>query len=111
MAKRYHARVRGLPDEQALRALREGVPLGDGTLSRPATVRVLGTTHGGGSTWIEIVLTEGKNRQVRRMGAAVGHEVEELARVAIGGLELGLLPSGRWRALEPAEIARLTERA
>jgi 23S rRNA pseudouridine2605 synthase len=103
----YHARVRGVPDEEALRALREGLPLDDGALTRPARVRALGSRAG--TTWLEIVLTEGKNRQVRRMGAAVGHEVEELVRVRVGELsleELGLAP-GEWRELDGAEVARL----
>jgi pseudouridine synthase len=104
--KRYHARVRGVPDEEAVRALREGVPLGDGSASRPATVRPLGTARAG-STWLEIVLTEGKNRQVRRMCAAVGHDVEELVRVAVGRLEIGDLAPGQWRQLEPADVASL----
>jgi 23S rRNA pseudouridine2457 synthase len=62
------------------------------------------------STWLEIVLTEGKNRQVRRMSAAVGHEVEALVRVGIGALaldDLGLAP-GEWRELRADEVARLT---
>jgi len=88
--KTYHARVRGLPEDAALRVLREGTPLGDGSLTRPAEVRTLGVARGG-SSWLEIVLTEGKNRQVRRMCAAVGHEVEELVRVRIGRLCLGNL--------------------
>ncbi len=69
--KTYHARVRGLPDAEALRALREGVRLEDGTLTREARVKLIGTARGqaAGSTWLELVLTEGKNRQVRRMGA------------------------------------------
>jgi 23S rRNA pseudouridine2605 synthase len=104
--KTYHVRVRGLPDPQALRVLRSGVPLDDGVLTRPASVRLLGAARGG-STWLEIVLTEGKNRQVRRMCRAVGHEVEELVRVRIGGLALGDLPRGAWRALAPEEVARL----
>jgi 23S rRNA pseudouridine2605 synthase len=104
--KRYHARVAGVPEGEALRALREGVPLGDGTLSRPARVRALGAVPGG-TSWLEIVLTEGRNRQVRRMCAAVGHDVEELSRVAIGSLELGDLAPGEWRRLAPAELARL----
>ena len=107
--KTYHVRVEGVPDEQALRALREGVPLGDGSLSRPARVRVLGAARGG-TAWLEIVLTEGRNRQVRRMCAAVGHEVRELARVAIGALTLGDLPAGRHRLLTPAERRGLEER-
>jgi 23S rRNA pseudouridine2605 synthase len=119
--KTYHVRVAGVPDGEALRALREGVPL-DGTLTRPARVRVLGTTRGAanerpeprrrgspapggqGSTWLEIVLTEGRNRQVRRMGAAVGHDVLELVRVRIGRLGLGDLAPGEWRELGPEEV-------
>src|SRR5258708_2511463 len=106
VAKTYHARVGGVPGEAALRILREGVTLSDGTVTRPARVRPLGTARGG-HTWLEIVLTEGRNRQVRRMCAAVGHLVEELVRVRVGGLALGELAPGRWRRLEPEEVARL----
>jgi len=91
---------------EALRALREGVPLGDEGITRPAKVRVKGTARTGG-TWLEIVLTEGKNRQVRRMCAALGHEVVELVRVGIGALSLGELSAGEWRRLSPAEVDRL----
>jgi len=117
--KTYHARVVGVPDRESLRALREGLPLGDGTETRPARVRVLGTPSGAaagrqagrgsvaGSTWLEIVLTEGKNRQVRRMGAAVGHEVVELVRVRIGGFDLGDLGPGEWREVGPEEVESL----
>lgn len=115
--KTYHARVRGLPDAEALRALREGLPLDDGKATRPARVRVLGTPRprpgapaDPGSTWLEIVLTEGRNRQVRRMGAAVGHEVVELVRVRIGRLGLGDLAPGEWRELGPEEVERLVAR-
>jgi 23S rRNA pseudouridine2605 synthase len=103
--KTYHARVRGVPDTEAVRALAEGVPLGDGTESRPAVVRPLGTGRDG--CWLEIVLTEGKNRQVRRMCAAVGHDVIELVRVAIGALPLGDLAAGEWRTLEATDLAAL----
>jgi pseudouridine synthase len=105
----YHARVRGVPEDAVLRALREGIPLADGP-TRPARVRVLGAARGadGLSTWLEIVLTEGRNRQVRRMGAAVGHDVLELARVRIGGLDLGDLAPGEWRELTPSEVRRLS---
>jgi 23S rRNA pseudouridine2605 synthase len=105
VAKTYHALVEGVPEPAALQALREGVPLRGGGTTRRAGARVLGTSRGG--TWLEIVLREGKNRQVRRMCAAVGHEVLALTRVAIGGLGLGPLPPGEWRRLDPGEIARL----
>jgi 23S rRNA pseudouridine2605 synthase len=105
VAKTYHARVEGVPDAAALQALREGVPLPGGARSRPAGVRVLGASRAG--TWLEIVLREGKNRQVRRMCAAVGHDVRDLARVAIGGLALGGLAAGEWRRLEKEAVSRL----
>jgi 23S rRNA pseudouridine2605 synthase len=107
--KTYHARVAGMPDAQALRALREGLPLDEDTVTRPAEVRALGTPSGkaAGSTWLEIVLTEGKNRQVRRMGAAVGHDVLVLVRVRIGRLGLGDLAPGEWRELGPEEVKAL----
>jgi 23S rRNA pseudouridine2605 synthase len=104
--KTYHARVQGVPGDPALRILREGVALPDGSLTRPARVRALGAARGGHS-WLEIVLTEGRNRQVRRMCSAVGHPVEELVRVKVGGLALGELPRGSWRRLGPEEVARL----
>ncbi len=104
--KTYHALVEGIPDAEALRVLRTSVPLQDGTLTRPARVHVLGAARGG-STWLEIVLTEGKNRQIRRMLSAVGHEVRKLVRVRIGGLALGDLLPGQWRRLERAEIEAL----
>jgi len=107
--KAYHARLSGVPDAEALRALREGLTLADGTTTRPARVRLIGSARGAlaGSTWIEILLTEGKNRQVRRMCAAVGHEVIELVRVRIGRLGLGALAPGEWRELTPVEVAEL----
>lgn len=107
VAKTYHARVRGVPAEDALDVLRRGITLpDDGTITRPAAVRSLGAQRDG-TAWLAIVLTEGKNRQVRRMCAAIGHDVLDLVRVAIGGLELGDLPPGEWRALTPDEVERL----
>ncbi len=103
--KTYNARVDGQPDAEALRALREGLPL-DGVLTRPAGVRVLGSPRSGG-TWLELVLREGRNRQIRRMCAAVGHEVRELVRVRVGALGLGTLGAGEWRELSADEVAAL----
>jgi len=111
--KTYHARVRGIPDRQALQTLREGVALPDGSATSPARVTVMGTARGAttAETWLEIVLTQGRNRQVRRMCAAVGHEVSALARVAVGALRLGDLPPGAWRRLAPAELRLLSPAA
>jgi 23S rRNA pseudouridine2605 synthase len=114
--KTYHARVRGVPSAEALAVLRAGVTLEDGTRCRPARVRALGVVgrraaaEPEASSWLEITLTEGKNRQVRRMCAMVGHDVQELARVRIGGLTLGDLPRGAWRRLTDDDLARLRRR-
>jgi 23S rRNA pseudouridine2605 synthase len=104
--KTYHVLVQGLPDAATLDALRSGLTLPDGTTTRPATVEVIGAARGRG-VWLEVVLTEGKNRQVRRMCAQVGHDVQALTRVRIGRLDLGDLTPGEWRRLTPADIARL----
>jgi 23S rRNA pseudouridine2605 synthase len=106
--KTYHALVAGLPDAGALDALRGGLALADGTRTRPAVVRVIGTVRGE-KTWLEIVLTEGKNPQVRRMCAHVGHDVESLTRVKLGTLSLDDLAPGEWRRLTPAETKGLVD--
>jgi 23S rRNA pseudouridine2605 synthase len=63
------------------------------------------------SGWLEIVLDEGRNRQIRRMLTASGYTVERLVRVAIGALELGALPKAAWRRLSPEDLAALFLRA
>jgi pseudouridine synthase len=108
----YHARVRGLPDPEALRALSEGLDPGDGVPTRPADVRLLGSPRPdasplSGTSWLELVLTEGRNRQVRRMCAAVGHDVLDLVRVRIGTLDLGDLPPGAWRPLTRGQVVNV----
>ena len=67
----------------------------------PAALEVLGPRH------VRLTLTEGRYHQVRRMFAAVGNHVETLARISVGGLVLGDLPAGEWRALGPHEIAQI----
>jgi len=104
--KRYEVLVKGVPSVEALDVLRAGVDIGDERPTRLARVRVLGSPRAGG-TWLEVVVTEGRNRQVRRMCAAVGHDVLELVRVGIGGLALGPLEPGHWRRLDPREVERL----
>ena len=88
------------PSDEALRSLAEGVELDDG-LTAPARVRRLGAAR------FELVLHEGRNRQVRRMCEAVGHRVRGLHRSVYAGLELGTLAPGDWRELEEAEVRRL----
>lgn len=106
--KTYRAIVRGLPGQTALRKLREGVHLDDGRTA-PAEVTLIGTRSGGAE--IELTIKEGRNRQVRRMCAAVGYPVLELHRVAYGPLALGRLGVGTCRALKPAELDAIRDAA
>ena len=95
--KTYHATLTGELTAEALDTLRGGVDLPDGR-TRPAQVRVLrGETKG---SLVEFILTEGRNRQVRRMAATVGCKVRRLVRVAIGSYALGDLAVGAHRVLE-----------
>jgi 23S rRNA pseudouridine2605 synthase len=100
----YRARVSGRPDEAALRRLREGVELEDGTTA-PARVRRIAPNV------LEITIHEGRKRQVRRMLDAVGHPVVELERIAFGPLRLRGLAPGEHRRLTPAEVERLRQPA
>lgn len=102
--KTYLAQVRGSVRPAAARTLARGVELDDGTTA-PARVVVLDRKKG--SSLVEIVLTEGKNRQVRRMLEAVGHPVVHLVRTAIGPLGVGRLKPGTVRKLSPEEIRGL----
>lgn len=106
--KTYRALVRGLPGPAAVRRLSVGVELDDGR-TRPAEVRVIGTRSGGAE--LELTIKEGRNRQIRRMCAAVGHPVLALERTAYGPLRLGRLQLGAARALKPHEIAALRDAA
>ncbi|MCB9897664.1 MAG: rRNA pseudouridine synthase [Planctomycetes bacterium] len=105
--KVYRALVRGALDDGALAGLRRGIELDDGP-TRPAEVRRL--REGRRGTLLEIVLTEGRNRQVRRMVEAVGSKVRFLKRVRLGSLTLHGVPRGEWRALDPDEVAALRGR-
>lgn len=102
--KKYRVLVRGAVPEEALKTLRRGVELSDRP-ARPKSVSLAGKS--GQNTWVEVVLTEGRNRIVRRMLAAVGLDVLELIRVEEAGISLGALPSGRFRHLTPSEVEHL----
>ena len=100
--KAYRVQLRRPPAEGDLRRLASGVQLDDGPTA-PAEVRRLGERE------IEIVLREGRNRQVRRMAEAIGNDVVALRRVRFGPVELDNLPVGRARRLSEAEAATLWE--
>jgi 23S rRNA pseudouridine2457 synthase len=109
LSKTYWAQVEGEPTEAALAALRAGVDLGD-FVTRPADARRIGEPAGLWprdppiryrakipTAWIELMLREGKNRQVRRMTARVGYPTLRLVRAAIGNIGLDGLAPGQWR--------------
>ena len=102
--KTYHVQVDVLPDAALLAALEQGVDdAGERLAARSA--RLL--RRGERNAWLEIVLDEGRNRQIRRLLAAHGIDVLRLVRVAVGALQLGELPKGAWRELDAAEIDAL----
>lgn len=100
----YVALVPGPVRKRALAELRAGVELDDGW-ARPKRARVLGEEAG--RALLEVVMTEGRKREVRRLLAALGLRVERLARVSYAGVELGDLRQGKWRFLTQQEIGRL----
>jgi 23S rRNA pseudouridine2605 synthase len=104
VAKVYEAEVEGAPDDDALRALRDGVELEDG-MTAPAAASVL--SSGDRSSVLELTLHEGRKHQVKRMCIAVGHPVLRLHRVRYAGLELGGLAPGEWRELTASEVEAL----
>ena len=99
-AKTYRVWVEGTPLDTSLQRWRRGLSL-DGTRTRSAEVRVL--QRRSERTLLEVVLLEGRNRQIRRVADLLGHPVLDLQRVAISGLRLGPLPEGRWRHLSRGE--------
>lgn len=106
--REYHVRVAGRPSEDVIRAWSRGIIL-DGVKTRPAQVKVLRTE--GSDTWLQVIMQEGKKRQIRRVAAALGHPVRALVRVRIGPVRLGRLAPGDWRPLTSHEIAALQKAA
>lgn len=104
--KTYHVQINGQPTAEQLVLMQQGVRV-DGELWRVKSARLL--RAGQKNAWLEVVLDEGKNRQIRRILAASGHDVLRLIRVAIGSLVLGDLPKGHWRQLSAAEVAALVQ--
>jgi 23S rRNA pseudouridine2605 synthase len=100
--KTYHATVSRIPTTRGLEALANGVMLDDGPTA-PAQVELVRRAP----PTVELVLHEGRNRQVRRMIEAIGHSVVHLHRPTYGGIGLGGLAEGTWRFLSPAEVATL----
>jgi 23S rRNA pseudouridine2605 synthase len=102
--KTYLVQVAGDPTPDDLRQLLKGVWLSDGHVKAK---RVKREKKSGQSTWLRIVLNEGKNREIRRMLARLGHKVLRLRRIALGPVPLGGLPTGKARRLSPSDVERL----
>ncbi len=118
--REYWVQVEGVPDDDALRRLAAGEVQLDGVAVRPARAWRLDSPpdlpprdppirrrRNIPDRWLALELTEGRNRQVRRMTAAVGHPTLRLMRARIGDLALGALIPGAWRELDPAERHRV----
>lgn len=108
IAKAYMAKVSALLSDEVIAQLARGIKMKRGDFARPKSVRRL--EDRGKYTWLEVVLTEGKNREVRRMVEAVGFKVLKLVRTRIGPLGLTGLEVGKWRPLTRREITALRGR-
>jgi 23S rRNA pseudouridine2605 synthase len=103
--KVYAAKMRGHLDVPELDGLRNGVRLDDGYVTKKAEVFVLREEPK--NTWVQITLMEGKNRQIHRMGQAIGHPVQRLVRLSFAGIGTDGLRPGEWRPLTKNEIEKL----
>jgi 23S rRNA pseudouridine2605 synthase len=102
--KVYRVKVSGRPSEPELDRLRKGIRLDDGWTA-PAKARVVEVLRK--KAWLELEISEGRKREVRRMFEALGYFVEKLVRIRMGPLRLGSLAPGEYRPLMPQEISAL----
>jgi len=105
IVKVYKAKVKGVPADKAIERLRRGVKIDEDERLARAEVRRLRDSDT--NAWFEVTLFEGRNQQIRRMFAAIGHSVVKLVRAQIGGLEIGPLRPGQWRYLTAREVTQL----
>jgi 23S rRNA pseudouridine2605 synthase len=109
--KTYMVKVAGVPDDEGLAKLRAGVfiPTDRGKRVKTAAARIR-VIREANNPWYEVTLTEGRNRQIRRMFEVIGHHVEKIKRVRYGPLELDVHP-GKFRRLDPQEVVKLKKSA
>ncbi|MDI7260094.1 MAG: pseudouridine synthase [Thermodesulfobacteriota bacterium] len=100
----YWVKIQGVPDEKELMRLKRGVIVEDGKV-RAVSSHILRQKEK--NSWVEVVVTEGRNRLVKRMFSAIGHPVLKLKRVEFGPIRLGNLPVGQFRSLTPEEMESL----
>lgn len=103
----YLVKIKGKPEKEEIVRLSRGIRLEEG-MTAPCAVKIIRETEG--NTWMEMVLHEGRNRQVKRMWEKIGYPVLKLKRVEFGGLKLGKLQPGRYRFLHPNEVKKLKEK-
>lgn len=106
VVKTYHVKFQGKLSEEQEAALRDGVELDDGTITRPVA-ELFPFRETEANVWYQIGITEGVNRQIRRMGEAIGHPVLKLIRVAIGDITADGLAEGEFRPLTMTEVGQL----
>lgn len=107
--KTYHVKFQGRPSAETLQALEKGVTLDDGVVTAPLE-ELLVMRDTSSNMWVQITLTQGLYRQIRRMGEAIGHPVLKLLRVAFADITTDGLPEGTWRHLREAEVGDLKAR-
>jgi 23S rRNA pseudouridine2605 synthase len=105
LTKTYHVQINALPDASLLAALEHGIAVGEELL---AVMSARCLRAGNRNAWLEIILDEGRNRQIRRLLAALDVSVLRLVRVAIGSVRLGTLGKGQWRPLTVQEVDLLS---
>lgn len=99
--KKYIAEIKGAPTQKEIEKFRSGVDIGD-YFTAPAEFNIM--RKNGSSTLVEVIIHEGKNRQIRRMCDAINHPVISLERISVGSIKLGDLNLGKWRYLDEKEI-------
>ncbi|MGA2026420.1 MAG: pseudouridine synthase [Syntrophobacteraceae bacterium] len=108
ISKVYDVKIKGHPDKNAIEQLRSGVRIEEG-VTAPAEVEIIRELPN--AAWLRIILHQGWNRQIKRMGLAVGHPVLKIRRIAYGPVRLGTLSPGRHRLLRLDEIRKIYEEA
>ncbi len=102
--KTYRVTIRPKITDEQIAAFQDGIEI-DGRMTAPASLRVIDKTEG--RVVVEVILYEGRNRQIRRMFEELGIEVARLKRSAVGSIKLGMLPQGKWRDLTEDEVRKL----
>ena len=102
--KTYRVTIRPSISDEQIAAFQDGIEI-DGRVTAPASIRVVDKAEG--RVVVEVIIYEGRNRQIRKMFDALGIEVARLKRTAVGSIKLGMLPQGKWRELKEDEVRKL----